>query len=115
MRLLIAPEGFSMPVGFEACDNFGDFVSMGSNDRVISCFGYVLCLPIERLHVGGRVINDHRLLVSDVVLRVAIENLDASSRKRFVRLLVFRFAVAAGGIQHDPDVNATFLSVKHSL
>src|ERR1700722_3630904 len=42
MGLLVPFEGFSVPIRFEAFNNFGDFVSMRGDDRVVACFGQIL-------------------------------------------------------------------------
>jgi hypothetical protein len=78
MGMLVYFEGLAVPAGLGAFNDFGNFVSMRSDDGVIVCFGEIFCVEVQRIHKGRRIIYYHRLFVRDVTLRVAVDDLDAA-------------------------------------
>ena len=115
VRVLARFEFLAAPVGVEALDDFVNLMSVGCDHRVVPGLRQILGLPVERLHEGLVVIDDHRLLVGHVVRGIAVEHVDATGEQRLSGLFIVFFATAAGGIQHDPDIYAARTSGEHCL
>ena len=90
-----------MPIGLKTLDDLVDFVLMGGNDGIVAGYRQVLGLPVQRLYIGGRIVDHHRLLVGEVELGIAVEDLDSGLGQDFAGLLVLLLAAAPGGIEHD--------------
>src|SRR5882762_9356928 len=100
--MFVALEGLSFPICLEAFDDFSYFVSMRRHDGVITGFGEVLRLPIQGLYKSCRIIHHHRLFMSNVILGIAVDDVNTTGLKPLTGLLVFRFAITTSWIQHDP-------------
>ena len=68
----------AVPIGFKAFHDFGDFVALFGDHRIVAGFGEVLGLPIERHHERRLVIHDHGFFVGEVEGRIAVDHFDAS-------------------------------------
>src|SRR5580704_9624101 len=115
MRGLAGIEGLAFPVGFETLDDFPNFLFVRSDDGVVAGFGKVFRFPVEGFYEGAGVVNDHGFLVGHAESGVAVLHAYARGFEHFARVLIFGFAAAAAGIQHDSHVDAALLRRDYRL
>ena len=82
---------------------------MAGDNRVVTRLGEVFRRPVERLHKCDLVVHDHRLLVREAEVRVAVFHVDAGFFQLLARRLVFFLAAAARGIEHDQNLDSACL------
>ena len=92
-----------------------DLVTVRRGDGVVARLGQVLRRPVERFHEGRLVVDHHRLLVREAEGGIAVLHLDAGVLEGLAGGLVVVLAVAAGGIEHHPDLHAATLRGDHGL
>jgi len=104
-------KGLAVPVVLEALNDFIDLLGIGGDDGIVAGVGQILKVPVEGLHEGSVVIDDHGFFVSDIEIGIGIDDLDTGGFEFLVGFRVFGFAIAAGGIEHDANVEAPFLGI----
>src|SRR3954471_3523199 len=53
VRFIPGLKRFPRPIRIEALHDFANFMFMGGDDGIVTCFGDVSCLPIQGLNEGG--------------------------------------------------------------
>ncbi|EXI91680.1 MAG: hypothetical protein AW12_01135 [Candidatus Accumulibacter sp. BA-94] len=92
----------AVPVGVEALDDLVHLVPVRSEHAVVTGFGEVLGVPVERLHQRRLAVHHHRLLVRDIEGGIAVGDFDAGRLQRLAGRAVLDLAAAPGRVEHHP-------------
>src|SRR5262245_39109438 len=77
VRVVAGSERLTGPVSVEALHDLINLMLMRSDDRVVASLCQILRLPVQRHDPRGLVVDDHRLLMSEVEGGRAVEDFDS--------------------------------------
>ena len=102
-------EVLAVPVGLEAARHLADLLGIVGHQTIVAGQSEVLRSPVQRHNEGLLAIHDHRLLMSDRVLRIRLLDVHLRVLEELEGLVIVMLPGEARGVQHHPDLHAALV------